>query len=81
MVKSCVRKFFEASHFNSVADMMNQGRSFATAQLPLYGSKTVATIINYNKTPMVLIASHGYLYVYDLNINEGGTCTLIRQHR
>ncbi|CAG2181921.1 unnamed protein product, partial [Oppiella nova] len=23
----------------------------------------------------------GYLYIYDLNTNEGGDCTLIKQHR
>lgn len=76
----------DASYLNSMADMMNQWRSFATVKLPLSGSRTVCTITNTmengQSTPHVLIAStDGYLYVYDLNVNDGGDCTLIRQHR
>ncbi|KAI2804924.1 WD repeat domain phosphoinositide-interacting protein 2 [Blomia tropicalis] len=84
MFKSCVKKVLQsASYLTSVADMMNQWRSFATVKLPLSGPKTVCAITNsIQKTPHVLVAStDGYLYVYDLNIAEGGDCTLIRQHR
>lgn len=83
MFKSCVKKIFKSGYFNSVADMMSQWRSFATVKLPLSGPKTVCTITNsVQKTPHVLVAStDGFLYVYDLNVNDGGDCTLIRQHR
>ncbi len=71
-----------ASYLPSVADMMNQWRSFATARLPLSGSKNVCAVINIAKVTRVLIASSdGYLYIYDLNLIEGGDCTLIKQHR
>ena len=85
MFKGYVKKMFQsASYFTSVADMMNQWRSFATVKLPLSGPKTLCAITNslQQKTPHVLVAStDGYLYVYDLNVVEGGECTLIRQHR
>lgn len=71
-----------ASYWPSVADMMNQWRSFATARLPLSGSRNVCAIINVPRNPRVLIATaDGYLYIYDLNTNEGGDCTLVKQHR
>jgi autophagy-related protein 18 len=72
-----------ASYWPSVADMMNQWRSFAIARLPLLsGSRNVCAVANIQKIPRVLIASaDGYLYIYDLNVNEGGDCTLIKQHR
>jgi autophagy-related protein 18 len=72
-----------ASYWPSVADMMTQWRSFAIARLPLLsGSRNVCAVANIQKIPRVLIASaDGYLYIYDLNVNEGGDCTLIKQHR
>ncbi|XP_046916085.2 autophagy-related 18a isoform X2 [Dermatophagoides farinae] len=83
--KSYVKKFCQtAGYFDSVADIMNQWRSFATVKLPLVspGSRTICAITYSNQRSNVLIATtDGYLYVYDLNLNEGGDCTLIRQHR
>ncbi|XP_054155356.1 WD repeat domain phosphoinositide-interacting protein 2-like [Oppia nitens] len=71
-----------ASYWPSMADMMNQWRSFATAKLSLSGPRNVCSVANIQKVPRVLIASaDGYLYIYDLNVNEGGDCTLIKQHR
>jgi len=82
MIKGYMKKMIQsASQLTGVADIMNQWRSFATVKLPMIGSKTICAITN-KPTPVVLVASSdGYLYVYDLNINEGGDCTLIKQHR
>ena len=34
------------------------------------------------KIPRLLVASQdGYLYIYNLDPNEGGECMLLRQHR
>lgn len=83
MIKGYFKGFVKsAGYLTSVADMMNQWRSFATVKLPLSGPKTVCAITTNERTPHVLVAStDGYLYVYDLNVAEGGDCTLIRQHR
>lgn len=71
-----------ASYWPSVADMINQWRSFATARLPIFGPKNVCAITSIQKMTRVLIASSdGCLFIYDLNLNEGGECNLIKQHR
>ncbi|XP_063851800.1 WD repeat domain phosphoinositide-interacting protein 2-like isoform X6 [Scylla paramamosain] len=71
-----------------VADMMSQGRAFATVTLPFQGVRNVCAIATLalphriQKQTRVLVASmDGYLYVYSLNTSEGGDCTLIKQHR
>lgn len=65
-----------------VTDMFNQGRSFATAHLPNAGLKNVCTIATIQKLPRLLVASQdGYLYMYNLDPNEGGECALVKQHR
>ncbi|WAQ96960.1 WIPI2-like protein [Mya arenaria] len=56
-----------------VTDMFNQGRAFAICKLPSQGLK--------NKVPRLLVASaDGYLYIYNLDPNDGGECMLLRQH-
>lgn len=65
-----------------VSDMFNQWRSFATCRLPFKQLKNVCAITTIDKQPRVLVVSaEGYLYIYDLNVNEGGDCILIKQHR
>ena len=43
----------------------------------------VALIISrIQKVPRLLVASQdGYLYIYNLDPNDGGECMLLRQHR
>ena len=62
---------------------INQWRSFATVMLPSSSTNKVCAITNsIQRTPCVVVAStDGYFYIYDLNVTEGGDCTLIRQHR
>jgi len=65
-----------------VTEMLNQWRSFAIARLPFSGLKNVCAITTIQKVTRVLIASaDGYLYIYDLNVNEGGDCVLVKQHK
>ncbi|XP_005105131.1 WD repeat domain phosphoinositide-interacting protein 2 isoform X2 [Aplysia californica] len=64
-----------------ISDVMNQGRSFATARLPSAGLKSVCTITSLQKIPRLLVATHeGHLYIYNLDTVEGGECTLLRTH-
>ncbi|XP_015787377.1 WD repeat domain phosphoinositide-interacting protein 2 isoform X2 [Tetranychus urticae] len=66
----------------NISKVFNQERSFAFAKLPLKNLETVCTITIINETPWLLVASYdGYVYIYDLNINEGGECNLVRQHK
>lgn len=65
-----------------VSDMLHQWRSFATCRLPFKELKNVCAITTIDKQPRVLVvSSEGYLYIYDLDINEGGDCILVKQHR
>lgn len=73
-----------ASYLPPVNTVFNQWRSFAHAKLPFCGLKNVCAISTDKnaKVPRVLIASaDGFLYIYDLNVNDGGECTLIKQHK
>ena len=73
-----------ASYLPPVNNVFNQWRSFAYAKLPFCGLKNVCAISSdkNSKVPRVLIASaDGFLYIYDLNVNEGGECTVIKQHK
>lgn len=65
-----------------VTDVFNQGRAFATVHLPFQGMKNVCVVTTIQKMLRLLVAStDGFLYVYNLDPNEGGDCVLIRQHR
>lgn len=67
---------------NQVTEMFNQGRAFATARLPNSGLHNVCALATIQKVPRLLVASQdGYLYLYNLDPNEGGECMLLRQHR
>ncbi|KAK6643031.1 WD repeat domain phosphoinositide-interacting protein 2 [Polyplax serrata] len=65
-----------------VTDVFNQGRAFATVHLPFQGIRNVCAITTIKKVLRLLVAaSDGFLYVYNLDTNEGGDCTLVKQHR
>ncbi|VVC44667.1 Hypothetical protein CINCED_3A009551 [Cinara cedri] len=65
-----------------VTDVFNQGRAVASIHLPFQGLKNICTIVMVDRVLRLLVASsHGYLYVYNLDIEEGGESTLWRTHR
>ncbi|XP_055328386.1 WD repeat domain phosphoinositide-interacting protein 2-like [Paramacrobiotus metropolitanus] len=65
-----------------VSDVVNQGRSFAVVRHPFSGVRNICMIANLQKTPRLLVASaDGYLYIYAIDPNEGGDCTLLKQHK
>jgi len=65
-----------------VSEMLNQGRAFANVHLPFSGLKNVCAITAIAKINRVLVASaDGYLYIYNMEMVEGGDCTLVKQHR
>ncbi|XP_004840458.1 WD repeat domain phosphoinositide-interacting protein 2 isoform X4 [Heterocephalus glaber] len=67
---------------SQVTEMFNQGRAFATVRLPFCGHKNICSLATIQKIPRLLVgASDGYLYMYNLDPQEGGECALMRQHR
>uniref|UniRef100_A0A8C4R7G9 WD repeat domain, phosphoinositide interacting 2 n=1 Tax=Eptatretus burgeri TaxID=7764 RepID=A0A8C4R7G9_EPTBU len=67
---------------SQVSEMLNQGRAFATVRLPFSGHKNVCSLATVQKLPRLLVASSdGYLYIYNVDPQDGGECTLMKQHR
>lgn len=65
-----------------VTDMLNQDRAFATVKLPVSVGRNICTLAVVQKLLRIIVAStDGYLYIYNLDTEEGGECTLVRQHR
>merc|ERR1719270_82088 len=65
---------------SQVTDTLLQGRAFATVHHNLYGFKNICALAMIKKTLRVLLTSDdGYLYIYGLDVHEGGDCHLIRQ--
>uniref|UniRef100_A0A2I3RAE9 WD repeat domain phosphoinositide-interacting protein 2 n=1 Tax=Pan troglodytes TaxID=9598 RepID=A0A2I3RAE9_PANTR len=67
---------------SQVTEMFNQGRAFATVRLPFCGHKNICSLATIQKIPRLLVgAADGYLYMYNLDPQEGGECALMKQHR
>lgn len=65
-----------------ISEVMRQWRSFAQAKLPSMGERHVVAMVTHDCDTYVLVASSdGYLYVYSLDMTNGGDCALIKQHR
>ncbi|XP_016361514.1 WD repeat domain phosphoinositide-interacting protein 2 isoform X1 [Sinocyclocheilus anshuiensis] len=65
-----------------VTEMFSQGRAFATVRLPFSGHKNICALAIIQKIPRLLVAAaDGYLYLYNLDPQEGGECTLMKQHK
>jgi len=65
---------------SQVTDTLLQGRAFATVHHNLYGFKNICGLAMIKKTLRLLLTSdNGYLYIYSLDMVEGGDCHMIRQ--
>lgn len=67
---------------SQVTEVLAQGRAFSTVKLPHAGYRNNCALAIINKLPRVLVASEdGHLYIYNLDPEEGGDCSLLRQHK
>ncbi|XP_051889220.1 WD repeat domain phosphoinositide-interacting protein 1 isoform X3 [Pristis pectinata] len=65
-----------------VSDIMNQDRAFATVRLNFSGQRSICMLTIIQKLPRLLVAaSDGFLYIYNLDPHDGGECVLIKKHR
>ncbi|XP_075890727.1 WD repeat domain phosphoinositide-interacting protein 1-like [Nelusetta ayraudi] len=65
-----------------VSDMMHQDRAFATVRLNMFGLKNICALATIQKLPRLLVASSdGYLYIYNVDPQDGGECILVQKHR
>lgn len=66
---------------NGITDFMKQWRSFAYAVIPSQSSSNIVAISKIQGEFKVLVASaDGYLYIYNLDVNNGGECECNYQH-
>ncbi|XP_007537840.2 WD repeat domain phosphoinositide-interacting protein 2-like [Erinaceus europaeus] len=64
-----------------VTEIISQGRAFATVHLPFCDLKTSCFLATIQNVPQLLVAaSNGYLYIYNLDSQDGGECTLLKRH-
>ncbi|XP_056100681.1 WD repeat domain phosphoinositide-interacting protein 1 isoform X2 [Rhinichthys klamathensis goyatoka] len=76
--------FSAASSFlpSQVSDMMHQDRAFASVHLSAPGMKNISALSMIQKVPRLLVASlDGHLYIYNLDLQDGGDCRLVQKHR
>ncbi|XP_028286560.1 WD repeat domain phosphoinositide-interacting protein 1-like [Parambassis ranga] len=67
---------------SQVSDMMHQDRAFATVRLNMFGLKNICALATIQKLPRLLVASSdGYLYIYNVDPQDGGECVLVQKHR
>ncbi|XP_015255267.1 PREDICTED: WD repeat domain phosphoinositide-interacting protein 1 [Cyprinodon variegatus] len=65
-----------------VSDMMHQDRAFATVRLNMFGLKNICALTTIQKLPRLLVASsEGFLYIYNVDPQDGGECVLVQKHR
>ncbi|XP_045771329.1 WD repeat domain phosphoinositide-interacting protein 2 isoform X2 [Maniola jurtina] len=65
-----------------VADVLAQGRAFASARLPRAAKRAVAAVTNVARRPRLVVATDaGAVHVFALDAAEGGDCALLRTHR
>lgn len=65
-----------------MSDVFTQQRSFATVHLPFVDQRTMCSISKIQNVLYIMVASlEGFLYIYELNTEIGGSCRLVKQHR
>ncbi|XP_077184486.1 WD repeat domain phosphoinositide-interacting protein 1 isoform X1 [Paroedura picta] len=78
------KMFMAATNYlpSQVSGMMSQDRAFATVRLNFSGQRNICVLSTIQKLPRILVTtSDGYLYLYNLDPQDGGECVLIKTHR
>ncbi|KAF8920159.1 WD40 repeat-like protein [Mucidula mucida] len=64
---------------NAVTEMWEPSRDFASLRLPTSGARCVVALSG--TTPQVMvISSEGYFYSYNIDLENGGECSLMKQY-
>ncbi|KAF9521957.1 WD40 repeat-like protein [Crepidotus variabilis] len=64
---------------NTITEMWEPSRDFAFLRLPTAGARTIVALSGTMPHVMVL-SSEGYLYLYNIDLENGGECSLIKQY-
>lgn len=61
-----------------VTEMLEPSRDFASLKLKSSGVRSLVALSS--TTPQVMVVtSEGYLYLYNIDLENGGECTLLKQ--
>ncbi|CAG8575041.1 4741_t:CDS:2 [Acaulospora colombiana] len=65
---------------DALTEMWEPTRDFAYLKLPSSGVQSVVALSN--TTPQVMVVtSEGYFYQYNIDLENGGECVLLKQYR
>jgi len=64
---------------SAVTEMWEPSRDFAFLRLPTSGSRCVVALSSTMPQVMV-ISADGYFYLYNIDLDSGGECTLTKQY-
>lgn len=62
-----------------LTEMWEPSRDFAFLKLPVAGVHSVVALSNTSPQVMV-VTSEGYLYIYNIDLENGGECVLVKQY-
>lgn len=60
--------------------MWEPARDFAWLKLPSSGARCIVAL-NGNLPQVMVISSEGYFYAYNIDLENGGECLLMKQYR
>jgi len=64
---------------NTLTEMWEPSRDFASLRLPTSGSRCIVALSGTMPHVMV-ISSDGYFYAYQIDLENGGECALLKQY-
>ncbi|KAI0646686.1 WD40 repeat-like protein [Trametes meyenii] len=64
---------------NTLTEMWEPSRDFASLRLPTSGARCIAALSGTMPQVMV-ISSEGYFYSYNIDLENGGECSLVKQY-
>lgn len=63
-----------------ITEMWEPARDFASLKLPSAGVRSLVALSSH--TPQVIVVtSEGFFYQYNIDLEIGGECVLVKQHR
>src|SRR5277367_4641363 len=65
---------------NTITEMWEPARDFAWLKLPSSGARCIVALSGTMPQVMV-ISSEGYFYSYNIDLENGGECSLMKQYR
>ncbi|KAF8636332.1 hypothetical protein AX17_003623 [Amanita inopinata Kibby_2008] len=64
---------------NTLTEMWEPARDFAFLRLPTSGTRCIVAL-SPTMPQVMVISSEGYFYLYSIDLDNGGECTLIKQY-